>query len=353
MKIENNFKKTIMRLYSNEKNVQSLKSQSCGLDLNRAQPPFTDERLINRRQLWAEQRFRMEMENLKTKRYGNRGRHHWYQLLFLIKTFKCLLNFTCLYDRGVRNAENIVLRENPLYFSNLPKAFDGFTILHLSDLHLDGMKGIEDKILSLLGKRTFDLCVLTGDYRTELHGLQKHIIQSLEYLLGSIQSIHGFIGILGNHDGCHMINPMEKIGIHTLVNSSCYITKGDERIKIIGTDDVHYYYTDQALHALENADEEFSIALVHSPELYDMAAIMGVDLYLCGHTHAGQICLPGGKPIITHLNRGRKYFRGYWTYLGMQGITHAGVGTSGIPVRFNSQGEVLVHRLYRQTIKIR
>lgn len=313
-------------------------------------PLFPEQRLINRRQLWADYRFRMEMENLKNRRYGNRGRHHWYKLLFLMKTFGLILHLINLHQKGARIAENIILREIPLYFSNLPHAFDGFTILHLSDLHIDGMKGIEDRILRVLENRTVDLCVLTGDYRTELHGLHSHIIKSMEYLIERIHSKHGFIGILGNHDGCHMLNPLEQIGITMLVNSTCLIHKGNERIRIIGTDDVHYYYTDQALHALEHAGDEFSIALVHSPELYDVAAEMGVELYLCGHTHAGQICLPGGKAIMTNLNRGRKFYRGYWNYLDMQGVTHAGVGTSGIPVRFNTQGEVLIHHLRRQPI---
>lgn len=307
-----------------------------------------ERRLINRRQIWAANRFWMETENMKTRRYGNRWHHHWYILLFMMKTFEFMLHFTGMYKRGMRNAENIILREIPLYFPNLPQAFDGFTILHFSDLHLDGMKGLEDRILHILDNRTVDLCVLTGDYRTKLHGLHKHIINSLKYLIDRIHSRQGFIGVLGNHDSCHMVNPMEQIGIQMLMNATCLIHRGNERIRIIGTDDVHYYYTDQALHTLEYAEDEFSIALIHSPELYDMAAQMGVDLYLCGHTHAGQVCLPGGRAIITHLNRGRKYYRGLWNYLGMQGITHAGVGTSGIPVRFNTQGEVLIHHLHRQ-----
>jgi hypothetical protein len=57
---------------------------------------------------------------------------------------------------------------------------------------------------------------------------------------------------------------------------ACFIHQGNEKIRIIGTDDVHYCYTDQALHSLEYAGNEFSIALVHSPELYDVAAEMGV-----------------------------------------------------------------------------
>lgn len=315
-------------------------------------PPLSHEKgLINRRQVWAANRFWMEVESMKTKRYGIKGRHHWYELLFMMKGLKLMLHLIGFYKKGVRNAENITLKETALYFPNLPKAFDKFTILHLSDLHLDGMEGLEDRILSTLDNRTVDLCVLTGDYRTKLHGAHKHIINSLKYLIDNINSRQGFIGILGNHDGCHMVNPMERIGIHMLINEIYLIYRGDERIKIIGTDDVHYYYTDQALHAFEHAGDEFSIALVHSPELYDMATQMGVALYLCGHTHGGQVCLPGGKAIIKHLNRGRRYYRGRWRYREMQGITNCGVGTSGIPVRFNNQGEILIHHLHRQSLQ--
>jgi len=302
----------------------------------------------NRRLIWAANRFWMEMDNLKSKRYGNKGRHHWYELLFMMKLFKCMLHLSGFYHRGVRNAEGIIRKEIPLYFESLPEAFDDFTVLHLSDLHLDGMEGLADRILQVLDNTTVDLCVLTGDYRTSLHGFQRHIIDGLKYLISNIHSRQGFIGILGNHDGCHMVDPMERIGVQMLINDACLICRGNDRIQIIGTDDVHYYFTDQALHALEYAREEFSIVLVHSPELYDMAARTGADLYLCGHTHGGQVCLPGGKAILKHVNRGRRYYRGHWHYRGMQGITHSGVGTSGVPVRFHTRGEVMIYRLHRQ-----
>ena len=266
----------------------------------------------------------------------------------MMKTFKLFLRLTGMFARGKRNAENIVIREVPIYLPQLPPAFDGFTILHLSDLHLDGMEGLPRRIADLLAHVSVDLCVLTGDYRTALHGTFKHIINGLAEIIQAIESRHGFLGILGNHDGCHMVNPMEKIGIEMLVNSNRLIQKDGQRLMFIGIDDPHYYYTDQAVHALEYAEKEFAIALVHTPELYDIAAEMGVDLYLCGHTHAGQVCFPGGKAIITHLNRGEKFYRGLWNYQGMQGVTHAGVGTSGIPVRFNTQGEILIHKLIRR-----
>lgn len=315
------------------------------------QPRRPEERLLNRRQIWAANRFWMEIEYMKTKRYGNKSRRHWQTLYALTQIFKIGLQLAGLYQRGVRNALALRLREYHLHFPNLPLNFDGFTILHLSDLHLDGLPGLAAAILATLGERPVDLCVLTGDYRTELHGQNKPVLKDLAQVVEGISSRHGFLGILGNHDDCHMVNPMEKIGIHMLINGSCLLEESGQRLQVIGTDDVHYYYTDQALHCLEAAEEEFSIALVHSPELFDLAATMGVDLYLCGHTHGGQVCLPGGVALLTHLNRGRCYYRGHWRHGAMQGITHAGVGTSALPVRFNTRGEILIHHLHRGEAK--
>jgi hypothetical protein len=308
-------------------------------------PP--DQAAVNPRLIWAANRFWMETENLKTGRWGGESHHHWYALLLLMKAFKVFLQLTGQYGRGVRNAWDIRVREVDLSLPRLPPPFEGFEILHLSDLHLDGMPGLEDTILASLGGREFDLCVLTGDYRTELHGPIRPTMDRLRRLVAGLRCRHGLLGVLGNHDDCHMVAPMEAMGIRMLVNESVEIERGGGRVQAIGTDDVHYYFTDQAVHALEKAGSLFTIALVHSPEIYELAAQTGVDLYLCGHSHGGQVCLPGGRAILKHLSRGRRLYKGVWTYREMTGVTSCGVGTSGIPVRFNTRGEILVLRLRR------
>jgi predicted MPP superfamily phosphohydrolase len=287
-------------------------------------------------------RFRMETENRKSRRYGGKGRHHWYALLFLMKSLEILLKLTRQYERGVRNAWDVAVRGVEVALARLPPAFDGFTVLHLSDLHLDGMPGLEQTVLERVGAREFDLCVLTGDYRTELHGPIRPTMDRLRPLVSGLRSRHGVLAVLGNHDDCHMVEPMEAMGIRVLVNESVRLARGEHVVQVVGTDDVHYYFTDQAVHALERARDAFTLALVHSAELFDVAADLGVDLYLCGHTHAGQVCLPGGRPVLTHLSRGRHLYRGLWRHRHMVGITNAGVGTSGVPVRFNTRGEILV-----------
>jgi predicted MPP superfamily phosphohydrolase len=302
---------------------------------------------INARQMWANNRFWMETQNLVTKRYGGKRQQHWHALLVMMKTFEWGLKLCGLYERAHRNAGHILLRDLDLVFPDLPPAFDGFSILHISDPHLDGMPGIDERIVALVTGREFDLCVLTGDYRTELHGPIRSTIASLARLVEGIRSREGFLGVLGNHDDTHMVAPMEELGIRLLINESVVLRRAGDRLRIVGTDDVHYYYTDQSLRALDGAREDFTVALVHSPELYAAAAAAGVALYLCGHTHGGQVCLPGGRPLLKHLRTGRHLFRGHWRHGQMQGVTSSGAGTSGIPVRFNSQSEILALRLRR------
>lgn len=308
---------------------------------------ITDDRLINQRTIWAANRFWMETENMKSKRYGGKSHHHWYLLMFFLKAFRVLLKLVGKYKGGFNNAENIVLRELELQFPDLPSKFESFTILHLSDMHFGCIPEIEDIILKQLNNREVDICVITGDYLNGIHVPINSAIESLSKITKHIRTRHGFLGILGNHDTCHMVTPMEDLGIRMLINEDYKLYKGSDCIQFIGTDDVHYYYTDQAMHALEKSGSDFSIALVHSPEIYDLAEKMEINLYLCGHTHGGQVCTPGGIPIIKHLNRGKEFYSGYWQYRNMQGVTNCGVGTSGIPVRFNTQGELLILKLHR------
>jgi uncharacterized protein len=319
-------------------------------EARRAEVPLVFEpgASIDARQMWANNRFWMETQNLSSKRYGGRRKQHWQGLLVMMKAFAWGLKRIGQYERGYRNACRLFLRERHLHFSKLPPAFDGFSILQISDPHFDGMPGLERRILDLVAGREFDLCVFTGDYRTELHGPFRAVMDSLRELVGGIRSRLGFLGVLGNHDDCHMVEPMERMGIRMLINESVLLRRDRDRLRVVGTDDVHYYYTDQSLHALEAARDDFTVALVHSPELYDAAASAGVDLYLCGHTHGGQVCLPGGRAILKHLRRGRHLPNGHWFHGSMQGITNLGAGASGIPVRFNTEGEILLLHLHRR-----
>ncbi len=90
----------------------------------------------------------------------------------LVVMFGNLLKVVNLYDRGLTNAKNIIVNKVEAKFDNLPNSFEGYNILHLSDLHLDSISGIEDIICKKIEKLNYDLCVFTGNYRKHTHGGQ-------------------------------------------------------------------------------------------------------------------------------------------------------------------------------------
>ena len=111
-------------------------------------------------------------------------------------------------------------------------------------------------------------------------------------------------------------------------------------------DDPHFYATDNLQKARAAIPSgAASILLAHSPELYRDAAAAGYDFMLSGHTHGGQLCLPGRRPLITNAACPRPMLYGPWRHGAMQGYTSAGTGSCGVPVRFNCPPEFTLHRL--------
>lgn len=294
------------------------------------------------RQYWRARREALERGEAKHTpvRIYRRRYLKWFDLL--VGIFGRVLRLAGLFERGRRNALAIGLNEITIELASLPKAFDGFRLLQLSDLHVDGLPGLREAICGLVTPIEADLCVFTGDYCEQVTAPIDHILPDIRAITEAISSQHGVLAILGNHDRAETVEAFEALGIKFLVNETFSLERKGAQIHVTGTDDVHYFYTDAARAALAAAPEGCKIALVHSAELADVAADNGFDLYLAGHTHGGQISLPGGVPVFTHLTRFRRYARGLWRHGGMAGYTSLGVGVSGLPVRFNTRGEVVL-----------
>jgi predicted MPP superfamily phosphohydrolase len=192
----------------------------------------------------------------------------------------------------------------------------------------------------------YDLCVLTGDFRFDTYGVFDGVMSRMARLMEVLNCSDGVVGILGNHDFIEMVPGFEAMGMTVLLNESLSIKRGEHQIWLVGLDDVHYYEVDDLGRAMENVDSSQPVVLlVHSPEVIEKAAAFGIDLYLCGHTHGGQVCLPGGIPIIGNARCPRNKLSGRWRHGRMQGYTHRGTGTSGLPVRINCPPEISIHRL--------
>jgi uncharacterized protein len=266
---------------------------------------------------------------------------NWYSAPWIIRN---TLKLTGLYWRARRNAERIVVKHNDISFRDLPPLFDGFTILHVSDMHTDMNEVAMQRLCELVGEMRYDLCVLTGDYRGKTFGPFEAALDGVgrvrRHLRGPIY------GVLGNHDTIQMVPGLEAMGIGILLNESEVIERGDQRLHLAGIDDAHFYRVDNIEKAaLLIPEDEFSILLSHTPEIYRQAAHANFKLMLSGHTHGGQICLPGSIPITLESALPRRMGAGPWQYNNMIGYTSVGAGSSIAPVRLNCPPEVTLHCL--------
>ncbi len=293
-------------------------------------------------------RQRLGIETVYEAKVFGQGRtlFHLENLEFADAFIRAVLKLSLLYRRGQRNARRIVVRENEFRLAHLPAAFEGFRLLQVSDPHLDLAPDIPDALQAALVGLDFDICVLTGDYRAATFGPTEPSLQALTQirpLLGDT-----VFGVLGNHDSVRMVPAIEDLGIRLLMNESVFVERGNTAIHLAGVDDAHYFRADNIERAAEAMPEEaVSILLSHSPEIYKNAAHAAFDVMLAGHTHGGQICLPGGWPLILNADCRRRYCNGRWDYHGLQGYTSAGSGACVVDVRFNCPPEVVLHRLVR------
>ncbi|WP_036309044.1 metallophosphoesterase [Methylosinus sp. LW3] len=249
-----------------------------------------------------------------------------------------------LYRRGLANAEKLLLRENEIVSARLPRAFDGFAILHLSDLHVDMCPRAMARLREMVADLAYDLCVLTGDYRGATHGSHAAALDGMAELREALRA--PILAVLGNHDTILMTPGLEQMGMRVLLNECETFVRDGARIHVAGVDDAHYFRVDNIAKAGEGIPQgEFSLLLSHTPEIFRQAAHAGFDVLLAGHTHGGQICLPGGVALTLDSVLPRAYGAGAWRYHDMQGYTSVGAGSSVLPVRFNCPPEITLHRL--------
>jgi uncharacterized protein len=254
------------------------------------------------------------------------------------------LKMTGLFWRGRRNAERVEVRRNTVKAGELPETFDGFSILHLSDLHCDISLSAMQRTAQLLATLSYELCVITGDYRGETFGPFESALASIAELRAQIRG--PVYGVLGNHDSIRMLPRLEELDIRMLMNEADTIERAGQRIHIAGIDDAHFYRADNIEKAAAGIPhDEFSILLSHTPEIYRQAAHAGFNLLLSGHTHGGQICLPGRIPITLDSVLPRRLGAGAWKHHAMHGYTSVGAGSSVVPVRFNCPPEITLHYL--------
>lgn len=259
------------------------------------------------------------------------------------------LRATGLWERGIANALAVQVTHRQVTFPDLPREFEGFRILHMSDLHIDALPGLASAVARALRGVDADVCVMTGDYRFGTEGSCEAALEGMWEVLAALPEIP-VLGTLGNHDPCEIAGGLEDLGVDLLINESTNLWRGAASISFAGTDDAWDYRTDDLPIALKGMPKgTFKVLLTHTPDLYSDAAYAGIRLYLCGHTHAGQVRMPGIGSILQNSTAPRAYTHGAWGHAGMRGYTSAGVGCSMLPIRFNCPPEIMVFELTRST----
>jgi len=292
-------------------------------------------------------RMRKQVERVAYKLTSRGTLVYWENFEPVYRVLRTSLKMTGLLKKAQKNTMEFRVEEIPVKLKRLPKTFNEYRILHLSDLHIDFMQDEGKRLIKHLNKLDFDLCVMTGDYRFHTCGVSDAVIEGMQRLMPSLECEDGVIGILGNHDDLEIVPQLESLGIKMLLNESVPIQRNNQFLWFAGVEDPHYYQTDDIDKAVHDVPADKAIILLaHSPEIINEANENGIDYYLCGHTHGGQVCLPGGMPIITNTRNKRRYSRGSWEYGDLKGYTSRGTGSSGLPIRVFCPPEITLHTLY-------
>jgi predicted MPP superfamily phosphohydrolase len=245
---------------------------------------------------------------------------------------------------------HVVRVEIPL--ARLPEAFDGFTIAQLSDFHYDDYFSVVPirKAVSMVNSGKPDLIVLTGDFVTapkiktsSRRRRAANVAGPCAAILYELQARLGKFAILGNHDreagGERVTGLLADHQIPVLRNRSVPLERGAERVWLVGIDDVLKGLPDLGAAIEKIPAKETKILLAHEPDFADESSLQAVDLQLSGHSHGGQIWIPGiGAPWLPALSK--KYPRGLYKVGNLTLYTNIGIGTIDVAIRINCQPEI-------------
>jgi hypothetical protein len=245
------------------------------------------------------------------------------------------------------NLPRIVRRDFSL--PRWPERMDGFTIALLSDFHYDPYFSIHPlrSAIGMVNDLRPDMIVLTGDFvSVPMFGDEKKGAFAAEpcaRLLRQMTAPHGLWAVMGNHDeGTDreiVTRALQAENIRVLANQSEAIERDGTRFWLAGVNDVLSYTADLTQTLLPVPAGEAVILLAHEPDFADEAARFPIDLQLSGHSHGGQIRIPFLPPLYLPI-MAKKYVLGTYRVGPLLLYTNAGLGTVGVPLRFDCPPEI-------------
>lgn len=242
----------------------------------------------------------------------------------------------------------------------LPKAFEGFRIVQLSDFHISPFMSAEEirRYVAIANQLHGDLVVLTGDFLTYDPAAEGAVVQALS----ALKAPFGVFGCLGNHE--YMTGTEGSITrlfaseqIRILRQERAPIQSNLETLNLIGVDyEQARFSTDHDGHLVDRymvgseklvIPETVNILLNHNPNSFDRAAELGIDLMLSGHTHGGQLSLELVHRGLCFSRLATPYISGRYEKAGSQVYVNRGIGTISFPIRLGARPEITVLELTR------
>ena len=264
----------------------------------------------------------------------------------------------------------VVSRE--LFFDDLPPAFDGLRIIHLSDLHTASYGRVERRLRRILKTTPADLLVVTGDFKAHLATPDGKVLASLDRIFGGLSYPWGLVAIPGNHDTTSFYYGLAERRLFTcLLRNSVRLEWKGQAVLLSGVATVRPNDGTRGSHEIDEstwvgnvADRTapwsllpdgtatplasdllseggtFRILLAHTPDFIVDAEKAGIDLVLAGDTHGGQVRLPFNAALLLKSSLTRKYVKGHFVVGRTQLYVSPGVGTLYVSIRFLCPPEV-------------
>jgi predicted MPP superfamily phosphohydrolase len=235
------------------------------------------------------------------------------------------------------------LRKRVVRIAGLPMALDGYRIGQLSDVHCGPHTPAERvaQWVEQLNDLDLDLMTITGDLITS----GSSYVAAVARALGELRARDGVFACMGNHDyftdGEHLVRELSRAGLVVLRNRGVVVERDGAQLYVAGVDDTWTARHDVAQALAGRPRDVPTVLLAHDPNLFAEASAHSVELTLSGHTHGGQLAIPGLRHLslarfITEFTAGL-YRRGRsWLYV------NRGAGTTGPPVRIGAPAELAV-----------
>jgi hypothetical protein len=254
---------------------------------------------------------------------------------------------------------NLEVTHPRIRLRRLPKAFDGFRIAQLSDIHIGPFMSAEEirKYVAICNQQKPDLVVLTGDFITWDPSTQGAAVEALS----GLKAPFGIFGSMGNHEYWSEVE--ESItrlfaarGIRILRQQSAPILSSGATLNLLGVDyqGVRGGARSHGAHLvrryLENIEhlvrsDTANILMSHNPNTFERAPDLGIDLSLSGHTHGGQVTLEYIHPDLSPSRLITPYVKGWFQKGDAQLYVNRGLGTIFVPMRLGAPPEITVYEL--------